>query len=139
MARPPRDPRILARDVDLAIKMREIREWSRLREDLAPRFGELFLLAGLFSFALGLILTLVFALPQEKEAVYFIWLLWGCGFILMLLVVMEFLIRKFRVLRRVVEIQARRIDSLEKRTERLARAVIEAHRDSEQNSEEPKP
>lgn len=120
--RPPRDPGQLARDIDLTIELRQIREWGALKEGLAPRFGELFLLAGHFCFSLGLILTLIFALPQENEVVYNIWLLWSVGYILMTIVILEFLLRKFRIVRRVIELNLRRIERLEKLEKRLAAA-----------------
>ncbi len=111
----PKDPKELTREIDATLRVRSIRELEALKEQLAPRFGEFTLLAGLFTFTLGLILTLVFALPQEKEVVYYIWLLWSVGYLMASVVCIEFLIRKFRVVRRVSEQMLKRIERLEKR------------------------
>lgn len=115
--------------------MREIREWSKLREALQPQFGEMFLLAGLFAFSLGLMLTLIFALPQEKDVEYYIWLFWTCGFIMMLIVAVEFLIRKFRIMRRVIELHLKQLEGLDARETEL-RKLAEALRQRMDSAED---
>ena len=122
MARPPRDPKLLVRDIDTAVKLREIREWEALREGLEVRFTEFSVLAGVFCFSLALILTLIFALPQENEAAYYTVLLWSVGYILATVVTMEFLIRKFRILRRITELNNRRIERMEKQLAAMEKA-----------------
>ena len=126
MARPPRDPQRLLREIDTAVKLREIREWEALREGLEVRFTEFSVLAGVFCFSLALILTLIFALPQENEAAYYTVLLWSVGYILATVVTLEFLIRKFRILRRITELNNRRIERLEKQLAAMEKAEREA-------------
>ena len=126
MARAPRDPQRLLREIDTAVKLREIREWEALREGLEVRFTEFSVLAGVFCFSLALILTLIFALPQENEAAYYTVLLWSVGYILATVVTLEFLIRKFRILRRITELNNRRIERLEKQLVAMEKAEREA-------------
>jgi uncharacterized membrane protein YbhN (UPF0104 family) len=126
MARAPRDPQRLLREIDTAVKLREIREWEALREGLEVRFTEFSVLAGVFCFSLALILTLIFALPQENEAAYYTVLLWSVGYILATVVTLEFLIRKFRILRRITELNNRRIERLEKQLAAMEKAGREA-------------
>lgn len=108
------------------MKLREIREWEALREGLEVRFTEFSVLAGVFCFSLALILTLIFALPQENEAAYYTVLLWSVGYILATVVTLEFLIRKFRILRRITELNNRRIERLEKQLAAMEKAGREA-------------
>lgn len=117
--RPPRDPKELAREIDATIRARDVKEWLYLMDAVAPRFGEMILLAGVFFFALGLILTIFFVAPQENDTTYLLWVLWGCGYLFATTFAFEFVIRKFRTLRRMVEIAGRRIERLEKELKRL--------------------
>lgn len=123
MARPPRDPGQLAREVDTTIRIRDIREWAELKDALAVRFVELAIIAGLFCFSLALVLTLVFVLPQENEPLYYFVLLWAAGYILTTVAAIEFLIRKFRAMRRIIELSCRRLDRIEREMESTRRAA----------------
>lgn len=108
-----RNPDTISREIDATIKVRQIREWGNLRAMLAVGYGEMFLFAGLFAFGIGLIVTVIFALPQENPKLYNFMVLWTVGFIGMLIITLEFLIRKFRAVRRALEIQMDRIERLE--------------------------
>lgn len=138
MARAPRDPGQIVREIDATIGVRNIREWANLKDALAVRFGEMCLLAALFVFALGLILTLIFALPQEDEGIYNIWLLWTCGYIIITVFAIEFLLRKFRTIRRIIELNLRRAEKMEKQIARLqktldSRAPLAEHPEEEKS------
>ncbi len=118
-----KDPDKIAKEIDLSIRLSEIREESKLKETLVPRFYDLTLLATLFTFGLGLALTMVFALPQEEDHIYYIWLLWGGGFLIITLICFEYLIRKFRVVRRVLEITLRRLEKLDRENKALKKMM----------------
>lgn len=139
MARAPRDPAQIAREIDATIGVRNIREWANLKDALAVRFGEMCLLAALFVFALGLILTLIFALPQEDEGIYNIWLLWTCGYITITVFAIEFLLRKFRTIRRIIELNLRRAEKMEKQIARLQKALDARPPIAERHEEEKSP
>lgn len=110
----PRDLDQLTREVDASIKVREIREWERLRHGLRAGWKETFLLAGLFAFSIGLAATVIFGLPQENKRLYYFMVLWILGFAVMLTLSIAFLIRKLRVMRRIMELSIRRMERLEK-------------------------
>jgi hypothetical protein len=95
----------IIQEVEASIRLRDIKEWNDLQESLAPTFTEYGIRAVLFTLSLGLILTLIFVLPQENETAYYLWLFWGCGTLLAFLFTLDYMLRKFRVMRRVIEIQ----------------------------------
>ena len=135
MSRPPRDPKEIVRELDATMKARDLREWAKLRGAVAPTVGEMSYLAALFAFVLGLILTLIFVLPQENEGVYLLWVLWGGGTAITAFLTLEFLVRKFRIVRRMVELQARRVERLEKEVQRLKKDQAREKGDEEENEE----
>lgn len=95
----------IIQEVEASIRLRDIKEWNDLQESLAPTITEYGIRAVLFTLSLGLILTLIFVLPQENETAYYLWLFWGCGTLLAFLFTLDYMLRKFRVVRRVIEIQ----------------------------------
>ncbi len=114
MFRQTRDPKQIVRDLETSIRLRDIREWVQLKDALAMGFWEFFLLAGLFSFGIGLVTTLFYIIPDENPALYYFMLLWSAGFLIMTIVSFEFLIRKFRTMRRALELSIRRMERLER-------------------------
>lgn len=114
MYRKTRDPKVMIRDLETSIRLRDIREWANIKDALSMGFWELFVLAGLFSFGIGVLTTLIYAIPPENEALYYFMLLWCVGFIVMVVLAIEFLIRKYRVMRRALELTFRRLEKLEK-------------------------
>ena len=117
MSRLPRDPQQIAKDFDTAAKLREIREWETLKDALSVRFADVIIIAGLFSFSIALILTLIFVLPQKDEGLYEILLLWVGGWVLMVVITLEYLVRKLRIIRRVAELHHLRLKRLESEAE----------------------
>lgn len=92
----------IIQEVEASIRLRDIKEWNDLQESLAPTITEYGIRAVLFTLSLGLILTLIFVLPQENETAYYLWLFWGCGTLLAFLFTLDYMLRKFRVVRRVI-------------------------------------
>ncbi len=114
MFRHTRDPKKIVRDLETSIRLRDIREWVHLKEALSMGFWEFFLLAGLFCFGIGVLTTLVYVIPPENPALYYFMLLWTAGFLIMSIVTFEFLIRKFRTIRRALELSIKRMERLER-------------------------
>ena len=109
-----RDPDELVREIDARILLGERREWQRIRQELAFHWLEFLLLAGLFAFSIGLVVTLIYGLPAENEPLYFFMVLWSVGWVIVALVAFEFLIRRYRALRRSVELIDRRFERIER-------------------------
>jgi hypothetical protein len=115
----PREPVELIRQVDAQLLARERSEWATLRQGLAFHWYELFLLAGLFAFSIGLVVTIIFGLPADNEPLYFFMVLWSVGWVGMAIVCFEFLLRRYRLLRRAFELVDRRLERLEGQNGRL--------------------
>lgn len=113
----PRDPEELVREVDARLIAREKREWQGLRANLSFHWMEIFLLAAPFAFSIGLVVTIIYGLPAGNEPLYFFMVLWSVGWIIAVLVVLEFLLRRYRVMRRAIELVDRRLGRMEKKLE----------------------
>lgn len=110
-----RNPEELMREVDARLLARERREWQGLRAELSFHWIEIFLLAAPFAFSIGLVITIIYGIPADNEPLYFFMVLWSVGWIIAVLVVLEFLLRRYRVVRRSIELMDRRMERLEKR------------------------
>lgn len=110
----PDDPKEIAQQIDANLAARDALELQKIRAGLGSRVFEFFLLAGLFAFSIGVAVTIIFAIPQDNEALYYficMFLLALLGWVLMAL---EYLIRRHRVLRRLEEMHLRRLERLER-------------------------
>lgn len=114
MAKLPRTPEELAREVDATLRAREEKEWARLRAELAGRWYEFFLLAGVFAFSIGVVATIILAIPSDNVALYRFMVFWLLGFVLMIVLTVEFLIRRYRTVRRVAMLLLARLKKMEK-------------------------
>ena len=126
MNEPPlsRDPRKIARDVDAQIAADDVAEWLKVGRGLRFRWYEVLLLSGLFSFGIGVGVTIVWAIPVWNELLYRFMVFWLLGFLVVVVFCFEFLIRRFRALRRFFELNLRRMEKLEQRVKELeAKAV----------------
>lgn len=121
----PRDAKHLLREVDATIRIKDIREWHRLRDVVAIKWWESSLLALLFISGIGIIVTVAKLIPNDPRILYYFILGWSVLWILTLISCIEFLILKFRALRRMHEITDRVIRRLESDADRV-RAALEA-------------
>ena len=113
-----REPNELADQVDASIRTRDEKELAELREAIRPSLSELVLLPVLFAFSLGVVFVIIFGLPRAHEGLYQLNLLWSLGFVFSVVMCLDFLIRRLRVLRRLAESQQRELDRLRKRDPR---------------------
>jgi hypothetical protein len=112
---PPRNPDEIARQIDADLAAQEAKELLQLHRQLRLGVVEILILAGLFAFGIGMVATVIMSLPQENEALYRFKLLWILGFLGSVVLALNFLIGKFRVMRRLLIIQERRLTRLEQR------------------------
>lgn len=110
----PRDPDELVRQLDAHLLARERKEWQNLRNQLAFHWFELFLTAGVFAFSIGFVVTMIFGFTTENEELHMFITFWVVGWVAAVLITFLFLIRRYRALRRSVELIDRRFDRLEK-------------------------
>ena len=115
MSTPSRDPKEITEQIDASIKARDEKELAELRRAIRPSLGELVLLPILFAFSLGVVFVIIYTMPSEHEGIYQLNLLWSLGFVLSVVMCLDFLIRRLRVLRRLAECQQRELDRLRKR------------------------
>ena len=100
----PHDPQRLLKEVDATIRIKDIQEWHRLREVVAIKWWESALIALLFISGIGIIVTVAELIPSRPSLLYYFILGWSVLWILTLITCVEFLIQKFRALRRMHEI-----------------------------------
>lgn len=116
---PTRDPQRIARDIDAQLAASEAAAWARVDRALTFRWYEILLLAALFAFGIPVAVTVVYAIPSDNEALYRFMVFWLLGFLLAVIFCLEFLIRRFRALRRFYELEVRRVAALERRVKQL--------------------
>lgn len=114
-----RDPRKIARDIDAQMAADEVAEWLKVGRTLRFRWFEVLLLSGLFAFGIGVGATIVYAVPVWNELLYRFMVFWLLGFLVVVIFCFEFLIRRFRALRRFYELNLRRVERLEERVKEL--------------------
>lgn len=127
--RPPRDPKKLLVEMDARIKVRDIREWDRLRRQVEVTWWESGLLALLFVSGVGILFTIGQLVPSEVGLLYWFVLFWAALFVLALIACVEFLILKFRALRKMHEVTARRLTQMDD-TLKAIREYLEAREDA---------
>lgn len=119
----PHDPKRLLREVNAAIRLRDIEEWHRLRDAVAFQWWESALLALLFISGVGILVTIAKLIPDQPRLLYYFILGWSVLWILTLIACVEFLILKFRALRRMHEITERHLRKLDEEFEELHRRL----------------
>ncbi len=120
----PRKVEEITHQIDLAAKLRDIKEYADLEEALYWNWWEVFLLSGLFAFSLGLVSSFgIFVNKVEMEPPLVTWFLffWTFGFVMMSVLILEFLTRKYRALRRLSQRTNKRLEKIEKELENLKR------------------
>jgi len=132
----PRDADRLLREVDATIRIKDIQEWHRLRESVAIKWWESALIALLFISGIGILVTIAKLIPANPPHLYYFILAWCLLWVLTLISCIEFLILKFRALRRMHEITDRVIRRLEQDIDHVRR-TLDAAGIAETSAEEP--
>ena len=123
---PTRDPKMLLREVSARIKIKDIKRLYALRDKVAVKWYESGLVGLLFVAALSFLAVVIHLLPSETPRDILIRnFVIGSSVALVLIVaaVLEFLLGKFRAIRRLYEIQAQLLESLDKDLDELRRRL----------------
>lgn len=110
----PRDPKRLIREVDAAIKIKDIEMIQKCRDRVELKWWESGLLALLFVAGLGFIITIYKILPAQNPTLFKFVFFWFLLFVFALIVSIEFLLMKINALRQLNELQTRLITQIEK-------------------------
>ncbi len=113
--RPSRRPDELLREVDAAIKIRDIGRLQKWRDTIEIQWWESFLVVMLFIAGLGFIITIYKLLPVDNRALFYFVFFWFSLFTLALVASVEMLIAKISALRGLIQWQEERILRLEAR------------------------
>lgn len=112
----PRSSSGLIKEVDATNRIKDIREIYNLKDTISVKWWETLLVLILFVSGLGFIVSisrLDYLFPPEKSIILKFILFWFMLLVLSLIVTIEFLLNKFRALRKLYEIQTRIIISLQ--------------------------
>lgn len=109
-----RQPELLSKEVSATLKLKEIKEYYRLKEQLQVKWWEIFVMALLFVAGLGFILTILYLLPPKNLELYFRFLVfWSILLVIAVIGTLEILMVKVRALYRLVNYQSLLIKELE--------------------------
>ncbi|MBN1899985.1 hypothetical protein JW926_01515 [Candidatus Sumerlaeota bacterium] len=103
----PYDPKKLEAEVTAVVKIKDIEELYALKEQVSVKWWETGLILILFASGFGFILTVSKLISISHPLVYWFSLFWVIAIILTLIGCIEFLIAKFRALRRLYEVHTR--------------------------------
>ena len=110
----PYDPKNLEAEVSAVVKIKDIEELYRLRDKVSVKWWETGLIVLLFVSGFGFILTVSKLIPMSQPVVYWFIFFWVGAIILTMIGCIEFLIGKFRALRRLYEIHTRILQAMQK-------------------------
>jgi hypothetical protein len=115
----PRDPEKLLREVDAAIRIKDIKNIQRYRDRVELKWWESGIVILLFISGLGFMITIYKLLPSEGTPLFWFVFFWFALFTITLVAAVEFLLAKIAALRSLYEINARVLDTLEKSMSRV--------------------
>lgn len=109
-----RNPEELLREVDAAIKVKDIEAIQRHRERVELKWWESAIVVMLFISGLGFIITIFKLLPQTNKPLFWFVFFWFAIFTLTLVATIEFLLAKINALRHLYEVNSKLVERLEK-------------------------
>ena len=110
---PPHDPKKLLAEIDARMKVRDVREWEKLKRKVEVQWWESALLALLFISGCTMVITVGAVMEDMNPILRGFIVAWSALFIVTLIACIEFLIMKFRALRRMHEETIRHIEKLD--------------------------
>ena len=119
-SRLPRDANSLLREVDAAIKVKDIEITQRWRERVEPQWWESGVIILLFISGLGFIITIYKLLPSQNALLFRFTFFWFLLFVITLIAAVEFLLMKIAAMRKLYEANCRLLERLEKECAKLA-------------------
>jgi len=122
---PPRDPKMLLREMTARIKIKDIARLAKLRDRVTVKWYESALVGLLFVASLTFLAVVLRLLPRPHPLVYYFVAGSSIALILIVTAVLEFLLRKFHAMRRLYEHQSRLIEELDKELAQLRHQITE--------------
>jgi hypothetical protein len=110
----PRDAPTLAREVDAALRVKDIRRLHRWRDALERKWYESGIIVLLFISGLGFMITVYKMLPAGNTLLFWFIFAWFALFVLSLIAVIEFLLAKVHALRQLYYLQSRQVEHLQR-------------------------
>jgi len=110
----PRDAPTLAREVDAALRVKDIGRLHRWRDALERKWYESAIIMLLFISGLGFMITVYKMLPAANTLLFWFIFAWFALFVLSLIAVIEFLLAKVYALRQLYDLQSRQVEHLQR-------------------------
>ena len=110
----PRDRETLLREIDAAIKIRDIEKVQRWREQIELKWYEAGIVMLLFISGLGFVITIYKLIPQQNNALFWFVFFWFLLFTITLVAAVEFLLAKISALRELYQLNTLMLDRIEK-------------------------
>lgn len=114
--RPARDAKTLLREVDAAIRVKDIQKLYRYRAQVERQWWESGLMVLMFISGLGFIITIYKLIPFERPLLFWFVFFWFALFVLTLIAIIEMILTKLSALRALYELNSRLLEELEKRS-----------------------
>ena len=114
--RPARDPKTLLKEVDAAIRVKDIQKSYRYRERIERQWWESGIILMLFISGLAFIITIYKLIPADEPRLFWFVFFWFALFVITLIATLELVLSKISALRALNEINSRLIEELERRS-----------------------
>ena len=132
----PRDPKQLEAEVSALTRIKDIEELYQLKDQVSVKWWETGLIVLLFASGFGFILTVSKLITISEPVIYWFSLFWVVAIILTLIGCIEFLIAKFRALRRLYDFQNQILVRMQKDLTELRKRLPEPPRASPAETED---
>ena len=129
---PPRDPKMLLREMTARIKIKDIAQLDKLRDRVSVKWYESALVGLLFVAALTFLAVVLKLIPRPHPVVYYFVAGSSIALILIVTAVLEFLLHKFHAMRSLYEHQSRLIEDLDKELAQLRQQIAELAQETSQ-------
>lgn len=108
------DPKTLLREVDAAIKIKDISKIHRYRDQVELKWWESGIVLLLFISGLGFMITIYKLIPHTTTALFWFVFFWFALFTMALIATIEFILLKIHALRQLYEIHNRLLERMER-------------------------
>lgn len=119
----PEDKDTLLREVSATIRIRDLRELDKLRDQISIKWWESTLILLLFVSSTGFVATVGRVLLAQESKISIFVLVWFCAMIVALVATLEFILMKLRALRRLQELDSHFLSEISQRLEAMEKSA----------------
>ncbi|MFH0793126.1 MAG: hypothetical protein V2A74_03750 [bacterium] len=119
----PDDKDALLREVSATIRIRDLGELHKLRDQISVKWWESALILLLFVAATGFVATAGRILIAQESKISLFVLIWFCAMVVALVATLEFILLKLRALRRLQELDSRFLSEVSQRLEAMEKSA----------------